>query len=80
MRAVVALTLTLPVIDTLAMRAKVPILLSTGMALTADPPRLVEVDFATTHGMQLIAIVGIMTNQTPQAPLAMLQSHIVHRR
>lgn len=62
----------LPAADPFAMAAEIPVLLSIGMAGTANEVRLIEIDFLVTRCTQIIHVTAVVTGQAPEAVAAMI--------
>ena len=69
----------LPAVDTLAMRTEIPVFLSLGMTLPTNPPGFVETNLTVAFGMQRITILIIMTGQTPETILSVVEADSMHR-
>ena len=62
----------LPAAYPLAMATKIPVLLTIGMAGTANEVRLVKIDILVTCGAQKIDVVAIVAGQAPEPVAAMI--------
>jgi hypothetical protein len=64
--------LILPAAHPLAMGAKIPVLLATGVAGTADEVRLLKIDSLVTRCAEIIDVVAIVAGQAPESVAAMI--------
>jgi len=77
MGAIVQRAVILPVCDTLTVGSEIPVLVAVRMAATADQVCLIEVHRLAKQSLQSIAVVEIMTRQTPDSPTPVLNLRIM---